>query len=167
MEPVALEQRLQEWLASRPGLFDLQRTSEGVRLVEVATGKALKLLAEQVLELETRRNSLSGAPYLLLRLDARPTVALADAGFVFDLDTRNTGAIPNAPPAMSFRDHRKLFRHLQHLLGSQSDPEHRREALDVAMILIASLDGARALGLSTEVEEGELEAMIRRLEAGG
>jgi hypothetical protein len=163
---MALEQRLAAWLVSRPGLFDLQRTPEGVRLVEVTTGKTLKLLADKVLELETRRDSLSDAPYLLLRLDGAPAVALADAGFVFDLDTRNTGAIPNAPPAMSFRDYRKLLRHLQHLADSQTDPEHRREALDVSMILIASLDGARALGLQTEVEEGELETIIRRLEAG-
>ena len=134
--------------------------------MEVETGKAVHVAAEQVHDIETSRDTHTGAEYLVLRFDSLPPLAIADAGFVFALDTRSTGELAGAPATMSFRDYRRLYRHLLHLVESQSEGEHRREALDVTMILIASLDGARAVGLSTQAEEPELEAIIRRLEAG-
>jgi hypothetical protein len=167
MRPPELAQRLRGWLHQRPGLFGLQDLPDGVLLTELATGKSLRLAAEAVVGVEVQRDRLRDDDYLLLTLAERPSLALAAAGFVFALDPRHTGKLPSAPPAMSFTDYHRLVRHLLHLLDTQDDPEHRREALDITLVLIASLDGARAVGLAVDGEEAALEAAIRRLEAGG
>ena len=166
MELAALQTRLAAWLQSRPGLFHVQSDADGVRLLEVETGKSLRIAAPQVAAIESARNAHTGTEYLVLRLESAPPLALADAGFVFALDTRNTGQLPGAPATMSFRDYRRLYRHVLHLVESPAEAEHRREALDVTLLLIASLDGARAVGLPAQAEEAELEAVVRRLEAG-
>ncbi len=166
MEPTELRQAVEAWTRAHPGIFELHDEPDGVRLRDVATGKPLRVRAEEVAEVETRKNWNTGAEYLALAFAEKPPLALADAGFVFALDTRNTGALEGAPPSMSFRDYRKLHAHLAHLLPEQNDPQRRREALDLSLVLIASLDGARAVGLPTEAEEAELEELIRRLESG-
>lgn len=166
MEPAALRAQLESWLQTRPGLFHVDAEPDGVRILEVETGKSLRVASDRVQEIEPARNALTGADYLVLRLESVPPLALADAGFVFPVDTRNTGELPGAPATMSFRDYRRLHRHLRHLVETQADAEHRREALDVTLLLIASLDGARSVGLPTQVEEADLETVIRRIEAG-
>ena len=166
MEPQELTRRLHAWLDTRPGLFVLQDDPGGVRLTEVATAKSLHLPAGQVEEIEVRHDAYTGAEYLALSVATRPPLALSEVGFAFTLETRNTGPLSGAPPVMSFADYRRLHRHLLHLLDTQDDPEHRREALDITMVLIASLDGARAVGLAVDSEEAALEPLIRRLEAG-
>ena len=148
---------------SHPGILLYADEPDGVRLTEIATGKTLRVEAGEVLEVQSQANSQTGSEYLVLARDGRPPLALADAGFVFGLDTRSTGPLPSAPPVMSFRDFRRLYEHLRHLVERA---EQRREALDMFQILIASLDGARAAGLATQIEEGELEAVLRLLEAG-
>lgn len=166
MQPRQLAQRVRTWLAGRPGLFGLQELPDGIVLTEVATGKTLHLEAEAVDALEMRRDWTTGAEYLWLSRRERPPLALAPAGFAFAPDPVHTGPLPSAPPAMSFGDYQRLVRHLQHLLDTQDDPDQRRAALEITMILIASLDGARAVGLQVGDEEAALEAMVRRLEAG-
>ena len=163
MEPQPLRDRLQLWMRGHPGVFLGADAPDGVRLTEISTGKSLHVEAGKVIDVKSQVNSETGGEYLVLVREGRQPLALADAGFVFALDTRSTGPLPSAPPVMSFRDFRRLYEHLRHLL---EHAEHRREALDMFQILIASLDGARAAGLVTQVEEGELEAVLRRLEAG-
>ena len=164
MDPRTLQSRLRQWMDPRPGILHCTDEPDGVRLAEVATGKTLHVVAEQVTEIQSLRDQQTGREYLVLAREAGQPIALADAGFVFNLDFRSTGPLHGAPPVMSFRDFRRLYEHLRHLV---EQPEHRREALDVLSILIASLDGARLAGLQTQVEEGELEAVLRVLEAGG
>ena len=163
MDPQPLRDRLQLWMHSHPGILLCADQPDGVHLTEISTGKSLQIEAGEVIEVQSQANSQTGGEYLVLVRDGRLPLALADAGFVFALDTRSTGPLPSAPPVMSFRDFRRLYEHLRHLV---EHAEQRREALDMFQILIASLDGARASGLDTQVEEGELEAVLRRLEAG-
>ena len=163
VEPAALQSRLRRWLQEHQGVFDAADAPDGLRLTEVATGKTLHVVADEVTDVDSRPNSETGREYLVLMHAGRPPLAVADAGFVFALDPRNTGELHGAPPTMSFRDFRRLYEHLRHLVEQPGD---RREALDLTTILIASLDGARAAGLPTQVEEGELELVLRRLEAG-
>jgi len=164
VQPQDLNQALQPWLRPRPGIFALQWDGDVLQLLEVATGKSLKLTAEEVERVESQRNWNTGAEYLRLHVASRPPLALADVGFVFALDTRHTGPLPQAPPTLSFADYQRLHRHLQHLLHELDVPERRREALDVTLVLIAALDGAHAVGLPTQAEEAQLEKAIRRLE---
>ena len=166
LEPSELRAAVQAWTRVHPGIFEVHDDPDGVRVVDVAAGKPLVIRADEIVELETRKNWSTGAEYVALQFSEHPPLALADAGFVFALDTRNTGPLEGAPPSMSFRDYRKLHAHLSHLMSARDDPQRRREALDLSLVLIASLDGARALGLPTQVEEAELEESIRRLEAG-
>lgn len=166
MQTTDLRQAIDVWTRANPGVFEVGDEPDGLHLVDVAAGKPLKLVAEAVAHIEARQNWSTGAEYLALQFVDGPPLALAAAGFVFGLDTRNTGALEGAPPNMSFRDYRRLFGHLVHLVREQADPQRRREALDVSLILIASLDGARAVGLPTQAEEADLEPWIRRLEAG-
>ena len=163
MDPQPLRDRLRVWMDSHPGILLYADAPDGVRLSEVLTGKTLRIEAGEVLEVQSHANSQTGSEYLVLVREGRPPLALSDAGFVFGLDTQSTGPLPSAPPVMSFRDFRRLYEHLRHRVERA---EHRREALDTLQILIASLDGGRAAGLSTLVEEGELEAVLRILEAG-
>lgn len=166
VQPEALHRALDAWMGAHSGVFERHHEPDGVRLVEVASGKPLRLVAEAIESIETRKNWNSGAEYLALQFLEHPPLALADAGFVFALDVTNTGPLEGAPPTMSFRDYRKLFAHLQHRIAEPQTPQTRREALDISLVLIASLDGARAVGLPTQAEEGELDQCIRRLEAG-
>jgi hypothetical protein len=61
-------------------------------------------------------------------------------------------------------DFEKLYAHLLHLADDEHEG-HQREALQTMMVLIAFLDGARALGLQVEREERRLDAQLRKLEA--
>lgn len=166
MQPDVLRSALSAWMRAHPGVFEVHDDTDGVRLVETLTGKPLRLAAEMIDGIETRKNWSSGSEYLALQFFDQPPLALADAGFVFALDVTNTGPLDGAPPTMSFGDYRKLHTHLLHLIGAPQTSQARREALDISLVLIASLDGARAAGLPTQAEEGELEQCIRRLEAG-
>jgi hypothetical protein len=165
VQPRDLKRSIERWLLPRPGVFTLQPVQDSLLLTELATGKSLRLEAEEVQRVESHRNWNTGAEYLRLLSEARPPLALADVGFVFALDTRNTGPLPQAPPTLSFGDFQRLLRHVQHLLDELDVSERRREALDITMVLIASLDGAHAVGLPTQAEEAQLEKVIRRLEA--
>jgi len=163
MEPAALQQRIGSWSEKHPGVFQLAEAPGGMQLTEIATGKSLLLAAESVGDIQALANTQTGREYLVVQRQDRGPLALADAGFVFNLDMRSSGPLHGAPPVMSFRDFRRLYEHLRHLV---EQPAPGREALDLMTILIAALDGARAAGLPIEVEEGELEAVLRRLEAG-
>jgi hypothetical protein len=164
MRPDDLARRIQAWAQVHPGVFVVERQPNGLRLAEVATGKALVVLAEPVQAVEVRSNTATGAEYLVLQRDGLPPLGLADAGFVFALDPRSTGPLPpSAPPVLSFRDFERLHAHLIHVAP---EPAHRREALELLMILVAALDGARNAGLDTGREEAALEHVLRDLEGG-
>ena len=164
MRPADLAQQVQVWMRAHPGVFVVEAQPNGLRLAEVATGKTLVLLAEPVQAVLVRRNSATRAEYLVVEREGLPPLALADAGFAFALDPRSTGPLPpTAPPVLSFGDFERLHAHLVHVA---TDPRHRREALELLMILIAALDGARNVGLDTGREEAALEPVLRQLEAG-
>jgi hypothetical protein len=144
-------------------VFVIEDIARGVRLTEVATGKILQLEADGTTGLESRTDTVTGHGYLVIHREERPPLALATAGFAFALDPRSTGPLPaGAPSVLSFTDYRRLVAHLRHLVP---DAARRREALELMMILIAALDGARAVGLPIAAEELELEPLLRQLES--
>jgi hypothetical protein len=162
METEVLERRLRRWAETHAGVAAVESAPGGVRLAEVATGKRLDVDAAATERIESRRDTLSGQEYLVIHRTGIPPVALAAAGFAFAPDPRNTGSLPaGAPPVICFTDYRRLFAHLRHIVPQEAN---RREALELLMILIAALDGARAVGLETATEEAELEPWLRRLE---
>ena len=137
---------------------------KGVRLLEPGSGKELRVLWDELAQVEERSTPLRPAPYLVLVFQDGRQVALADVGFAFAPSTVNTGPLPDLPATFCFAD----FRHLAQGVESLLEEEGReKEALGAILLSIALLDGARAAGLPVGREERTLDGLLRRLEERG
>lgn len=160
---------VREWLARNPIPFeameDPKRSSGPVTLIERLSGKGLTLASwESIREVERDQHAGTQSTYFRVELDDGRRFALSALGFVFTPSFDATGPVPDCPPAASFLDFAKLFRHLEHL-SAEDHAEHAREAFQVLMVLLAFLEGARAIGLEVEEEERALDAVLQKLEA--
>ena len=156
---------LRAYLERQPRTFLLEegKGTAPAAVVELATGKRLRFAFGQVLTVEEDRSPASGSRYLRVALDDGRSFALAGIGIVFAPVFTSTGPLPDCPAAASSQDFTKLLRHLEHLVEAHED-EHQREALQVLMVLLAFLDGARAVGLEVDREERALEPLLDALE---
>jgi hypothetical protein len=135
-------------------------------IVEKETGKTLRLPFGEVLRIEEARDSVRNSRYLRILLEDGRSFALAGLGFVFAPSFVSTGPVPDCPDVASFADFARLFGHLSHLVA-EVEAGREKEALQVLMVLLAFLDGARAIGLDVGPEERALEAELVRLEERG
>lgn len=163
---VALRERIERMPRTFTLVEDHGNPLAPVTVLENDSGKQLRFAMGQVLQVEDDRSPDTGTRYLRLWLDDGRHLALSGIGFVFQPLTHSTGPLPDLPPAASFRDFQKLYRHLDHLMTDHHEGRER-EALQVLMVLLAFLDGARALGLSVDEEERTLEPILERLEKLG
>jgi hypothetical protein len=76
----------------------------------------------------------------------------------------NTGPLKDLPPVVCLRDFFTLKQRIDHYLFEHRDEAPTREALDLVMICIATLDGARAVGFDVGDLEGELEKSLTEIE---
>lgn len=139
------------------------KTTDPITIVERNSGKSISFNPGAILQTEEARDSIRGGKYLRVALDDGRNFALAGMGFVFAPSFVSTGIIPDCPPTACMMDFDKLFRHLCHLI-EDVDNGRDKEAMQVIMILLAYLDGARALGLDISREEGRLEKQLEILE---
>lgn len=159
---------LREWL-ERQGRFTFRLIEEAksptapVTLLEIEQDKRLSFAWGQVTRVEEDRSPQTGSKYIRVLLDDGRSFALAAAGIVFAPSFASTGPLPECPATASFTDFQRLRRHLDHLVTDHHD-EHEREALQVLMVLLAFLDGARALGLDVSEEERDLDRILKQLE---
>ena len=153
--------RLEDWVLRHRMAFAL---ADGGLIVERHSGKTLAL--GPIAALEEDRDPIRGGSYLRVFLEDGRHLALTGIGFAFAPSFVNTGPVPDCPPVASFFDYEKIDRHLAHLAGDAHEG-HEREALQTLMILIAYLDGARAVGLDVGPEERALEKRLEQLEARG
>ena len=139
------------------------KTTDPLTILERGSGKTISFNPGAVLQIEEARDSIRGGKYLRVALDDGRNFALAGMGFVFAPSFVSTGIIPDCPPTACMMDFDKLFRHLCHLI---EDVENGRdkEAMQVIMVLLAYLDGARALGLDISREEERVEKQLTILE---
>jgi len=102
---------------------------------------------------------------LVLLFDDGTQIALVDPGGVaFAPSTVNSGPVENLPAVVCLRDLLMFKQRVDHYLFEHADDAPPRECLNLIMICIAILDGARAVGFDVGDLEGELEKSLDEVE---
>jgi len=138
---------------------------ESATLLDVASGKRLPLAWRDVTVFEEKIHPDTQDSYLVLLFENGTQIALVDPGGVaFAPSTEHSGPAQNLPPVVCLRDFYTLKQRVDHYLHDHPDDPPPRECLDLIMICIATLDGARAVGFDVADLEGELEKSLTELE---
>ena len=125
----------------------------------------MKLTWRDVKAFEEKIHPETKDSYLVLMFENGTQIALVDPGGVaFAPSTENSGPIENLPPVVCLRDFLTLKQRVDHYLYEHPDDPPPRESLDLIMICIATLDGARAVGFDVGDLEGELEKSLHEVE---
>lgn len=157
------KKKVEAWVQSHPQavLYD----DETARLLDVASGKTVPIAWRDLKAIEEKIHPETSDVYLVLLFESGRQLALVDPGGVaFAPSTENSGAIPGSPPVVCLRDFFTLKQRVDHHLHDHPDEPPPRECLDMIMICIATLDGARAVGFDVSDLEGELEKSLNELE---
>jgi hypothetical protein len=134
-------------------------------LLDVASQKRLKLSWRDVTGFEEKTHPETGDRYLVLLFENGKQIALVNPGGVaFAPSTENSGASRNLPAVVCLRDFFTLKQRIDHYLYDHPDDPPPRECLDLIMICIATLDGARAVGFDVGDLEAELERALNEVE---
>lgn len=137
-------------------------------LVDLASGKAIRLSVGDVAEMASRKNAVDGRPYLVLRLHSGVQVVLAAQGLAFaPLPSGQSPEALSLPPVVCLRDFQTVRARLAHEIEGHPDDPPSVQALEAMMICIAVLDGARAVGFDVSREERELDALLTAIERKG
>ena len=155
--------RVRQWSELHPTavLYD----DDAAVFLDVASGKSLRVAWIDVAGFEEKIHPESGESYLVLMFEQGQQVALVDPGGVaFAPSTINSGAVQNLPAVVCLKDFFTLKQRVDHYLYEHPDEAPPRECLDLIMICIAILDGARAVGFEIGDLEGELEKSLNELE---
>jgi len=134
-------------------------------LLDVASGKSTGLPWRDVKAFEEKTHPETNDSYLVLLFENGNQLALVDPGGVaFAPSVTNTGSIRDLPPVVCLRDFYTLKQRIDHYLFEHQDEPPPRECLDLVMICIATLDGARAVGFDVGDLEKELEKSLKEIE---
>jgi hypothetical protein len=138
---------------------------ESSKLLDVASGKSVRILWGSVNAFEEKVHPETKDNYLILMFDNNTQIALVDPGGVaFAPSTENTGPLQDLPPVVCLRDFHTLKQRVDHYLYDHPEEPLPRETLNLIMICIATLDGARAVGFDVADLEGELEKSLKEIE---
>lgn len=155
---------IRQWSASHPGIFSLREDGKTLTLRELYSQKDLTFHENQIQKIFPKQNSLKPQEdYLLLLLESGGQLALSAQGFAFPPDFTNTGPLPLPSQVYCMRDFEDL---LARLRGISGEAGRKKEALDLVMVLIAILDGAKAIGLDVSRETQSVDTVLTRLEKG-
>ena len=142
-------------------LFDEESSS----LMDVASGKTIRLPWQELKAFEEKVHPETRDNYLVLLFENGTQVALVDpGGIAFTPLTENTGPLRDLPPVVCLKDFFTLKGRVDHYLYDHPDEPLPKEVLDLVMICIATLDGARAVGFDVGDLEGELEKSLKEIE---
>ncbi len=134
-------------------------------LLDVASGKGLALRWHDVAAFEEKIHPETQDAYLVLRYEDGQQIALVDpGGIAFAPVEANTGPRKDLPQVVCLRDFQTLKLRIDHYLYEHSDEPPPTECLDMVMVCIAILDGARAVGFDVGAFEGELDGSLREIE---
>jgi len=134
-------------------------------LLDVASGKSTGLPWRDVKAFEEKTHPETNDSYLVLLFENGNQLALVDPGGVaFAPSVTNTGSIRDLPPVVCLRDFYTLKQRVDHYLFEHQDEPPPKESLDLVMICIATLDGARAVGFDVGDLETELEKSLKEIE---
>ena len=133
--------------------------------LDVASGKRVKIAWRDLTACEEKIHPETKDAYIVLLFEGGNQLALVDpGGIAFAPSTENTGAVQNLPPVVCLRDFFTLKNRVDHYLYDHPDQPPPRECLDLVMICIATLDGARKVGFEVADFEGELEKSLNEIE---
>ncbi len=155
--------KLQSWVETHQHavLFDQESSS----LMDVASGKTICLPWQDVRAFEEKVHPETKDNYLVLLFENGTQIALVDpGGIAFAPSTENTGPLPDLPPVVCLTDFYTLKGRVDHYLYDHRDEPPPKEVLDLVMICIATLDGARAVGFEIGDLESELEKSLKEIE---
>ena len=142
-------------------LFDEESSS----LMDVASGKTIHLPWPELKAVEEKIHPETTDNYLVLLFENGTQVALVDpGGIAFTPSTENTGPLRDLPPVVCLKDFFTLKTRVDHFLYDHPDEPLPKEVLDLVLICIATLDGARAIGFDVGDLEGELEKSLKEIE---
>ncbi len=148
--------------AHKPALLYDERSAI---LLDVASGKSLALRWRAVSGFEEKVHPESQETYGVLLFENGTQIALVDpGGIAFAPSTENSGAVENLPPVVCLRDFLTLKQRVDHYLYDHPDQPPPRECLDLILICIATLDGARAVGFDVGDLEGKLQESLNEVE---
>ena len=151
------------WLSAHQHavLYDRENAS----LLDVASGKSVRLNWRDLTSFEEKIHPDTKGSYLVLLFENGTQIALVNPGGVaFAPSSENTGVLQSLPPVVCLRDFLTLKQRVDHYLYEHPDQPPPRECLDMIMICIATLDGARAVGFDIGDWEGELEKALAEIE---
>ena len=138
---------------------------ENSMLLDVASGKSIRLSWSDVTAFEEKVHPETGETYLVLLFENGNQLALVDPGGVaFPPSEINTGPLQDLPPVVCLKDFHTLKGRIDHYLYEHQEEPPPKESLDLVMICIATLDGARAVGFDVNDLEGQLEQSLREIE---
>ncbi len=138
---------------------------ENSTVLDVASGKSTRLLWRDLTAFEEKIHPETKDRYLVLLWENGNQIALVDPGGVaFPPSTQNTGALRDLPPVVCLKDYFTLKRRVDHYLYDHPDDPPPKESLDLVMICIATLDGARAVGFEVGDLERDLEKSLGEIE---
>ena len=158
-----LKPKLRDWTASHKHAVLYDEASS--TLLDVASGKSLALALRDLTAYEEKIHPETKAAYLVLLFESGTQIALVDPGGVaFAPSTENAAPIANLPPVVCLKDFFTLKQRVDHYLYDHPDEPPPRECLDLVMVCIATLDGARAVGFDVGDLEAELEKSLREIE---
>jgi len=138
---------------------------ETSKLLDVASGRSVYVCWRDLKAFEEKTYPKTKEIYLVLLFENGKQIALVDpGGIAFAPSTKNTGPIQDLPAVVCLRDLLTLKQRVDHYLYDHPDEPPPRECLDMIMICIATLDGARAVGFDVGDLEGELEKSLNEVE---
>ena len=138
---------------------------ETATLLDVASGKTVQIPWRELKAFEEKLHPETKEGYLVLMFEDGRQIALVDPGGVaFEPATMNTGPLSDLPPVACLRDYHTLQQRVDHYLYEHRDDAPPKECLDLVMICLAILDGARAVGFDVGDLEAELDKSLRELE---
>jgi hypothetical protein len=155
--------KVAQWVERHPqaALYD----EENSALLDVASGKSVKIPWRELKAFEEKTHPETKDGYLVLLFEDGRQIALVDPGGVaFEPATINTGTLDDLPPVACLKDFQTLKQRVDHHLYGHRDDAPPKECLDLVMICIAILDGARAVGFDVGDLEGEMDKSVRELE---
>jgi hypothetical protein len=138
---------------------------ESHSLMDVASGKTIRLPWQNLKAFEEKVHPETKDNYLVLLFENGTQIALVDpGGIAFEPSTANTGPLRDLPPVVCLKDFFTLKSRVDHYLYDHPAEPPPKETLDLVMICIATLDGARAIGFEVGDLEGELEKSLKEIE---
>ncbi|MBI2359760.1 MAG: hypothetical protein HYV04_12830 [Deltaproteobacteria bacterium] len=155
--------KVREWTEKHrhAALYD----EESSTLLDVTSGKGVRLPWQEFKDFEEKIHSETRDIYLVLLFQSGHRIALADpGGIAFPPSEVNTGPVKDLPPVVCLKDFRTLKQRIDHYLYAHREEAPPGECLDLLMICIAILDGARAIGFHVHDLEEELDKSLRELE---